>query len=564
MPRRSDYKTKTESKRKVWNAAMYIRLSREDGDKEESNSIGNQRLFLSNFLEGDADIKIYDEYIDDGYTGTNFNRPSFQRMIQDIKDKKVNCVVVKDLSRFGRNYIEVGEYIEKIFPFLDIRFISVGDMIDSFKSPQTANNLIVPFKNIINDEYCRDISNKVRASLDIRRKQGKFIGSFATYGYAKDPEDHNHLVIDDYAADVVRDIFRWYISGTPIIRIAKMLNNLGILNPTAYKRNKGFNYKHPSIAKNDGLWCDATVRKILTNRVYTGCLIQGKNKIRSYKIQKAMAVPEDQWIIVPDTHEPIISKEDFDTVQMLLDRYTRASPRQKHVFVLSGYMRCADCKKAMNRKLISQPYADYMYYICSTFKKMDHASCTKHTIRSDKVEAAVLEVLRKQIDLAVDMDSVIKRINETGKAQSDSKRLEAQIAAKKKEMSRIEGLKVDLYPDWKNGDISRDEYFSLKQRFDDQISVIKQEIASIEQKIQKQEDGIDSTNEFIASFTRYRNLEKLTREAVVELIDEIDVHEGGKITIHLRFSDAFQQAKDYILSNAEKIQDEPETNMVLV
>lgn len=564
MPRRSDYKSKSETRRKVWSAAIYIRLSREDGDKEESNSIGNQRLFLTNFLAEDADIEIFDEYIDDGYTGTNFNRPSFQRMIQDMKDQKVNCVVVKDLSRFGRNYIEVGEYIEKIFPFMDIRFISVGDMIDSFKNPQTANNLIVPFKNIINDEYCRDISNKVRASLDIRRKQGKFIGSFASYGYLKDPEDHNHLVIDDDAADVVRDIFRWYIGGTPIIGIAKRLNKMGVPNPTAYKKNQGFNYKHPSMRINDGLWCDATVRRILMNRVYTGCLVQGKNKIRSYKVQKAVAVPEDQWIIVPDTHDPIISKEDFDTAQMLLDRGTRVSPHQKHVFVLSGYMRCADCRKAMNRKLISQPYADYMYYVCSTFKKMDHTACSKHTIRSDKVEAAVLEVLRKQIDLAVDMDSVIKRIKESGKTQNGSKRLEAQIAAKQKELSRIEGLKVDLYPDWKNGDLSRDEYLTLKRRFEDQIGGIRQEIACMEQEVEKHDNGIDGTNEFITSFTKFRNLEKLTREAVVELVDEIDVHEGGKITIHLRFADAFQKAKDYILSNAQKVQDEPETNMVLV
>ena len=564
MPRRSSYRELKEQKQVEWNAALYIRLSREDGDKEESNSVGNQRILLNSFLDEDSGVKVFDEYVDDGYSGTNFNRPAFQRMMQDIKDKNVNCVVVKDLSRFGRNYIEVGEYIEKIFPFLDVRFISIGDMIDSFKNPQTANNLIVPFKNIINDEYCRDISNKVRASLDMKRKQGKFIGSFATYGYMKDPEDHNHLVIDEYAAEVVRDIFGWYLSGLSIIGISKKLNGMGIVNPTMYKKNKGYKYRHPSISINDGLWCDGTVRNILKNQIYTGCMVQGRNKIKSYKIQKTISVPEEQWIVVPNTHEPIISDKDFENAQILLDRNARVPSKKNRVYVLSGYMRCADCKKAMNHKNISQPYADYCYYVCSTFKKMSRGHCTKHTVRSDKVEKAVLEVLRKQIDLAVDMNDVIDRINKAGEAQKGSKRLDAQLDIKKEELSKIEEMKLGLYPDWKNGDITREEYLNLKKGFDEQIEAIKKEIGCINEEREKCSNGVDNTNEFISSFIKFRNLEKLTREAIVELVEEIDVHEGGKITVYLRFSDAFQQAKEYIIANEETIRDEPSTDIALI
>ncbi len=241
MPRTSKYvqaAAERPGQTALWRAGLYVRLSREDGDKEESDSIGNQRSFLQEFAALESDIAVHDIYIDDGYSGTNFERPSFQRMMDDLKSRVINCVIVKDLSRFGRNYIEVGQYIEKIFPFMDVRFISVGDMLDSVKNPQAMNNLIVPFKNIINDEYCRDISNKVRSSLDLKRKQGKFIGSFATYGYRKDPADHNHLVIDEEAAAVVRDIFGWFIGGMSILGIAKRLNALGVLNPTAYKRGQ--------------------------------------------------------------------------------------------------------------------------------------------------------------------------------------------------------------------------------------------------------------------------------------------------------------------------------------
>lgn len=220
----------------LWAPALYIRLSREDGDREESNSIASQRELLTEFVDTQTDMTSPRLYTDDGYTGTDFDRPDFQRMLNDLRAGIINCVIVKDLSRFGRNYVGVGEYLEHVFPLLNVRFISVSDNVDSYLDPRSVNNLVVPFKNILNDEYARDISNKVRASLDLKRRQGKFIGSFASYGYRKDPNDHSRLLIDEVAAAIVRDIFNWFIGGTSVLGIAKRLNEQGIPNPSAYKR----------------------------------------------------------------------------------------------------------------------------------------------------------------------------------------------------------------------------------------------------------------------------------------------------------------------------------------
>lgn len=552
MPRKSKYQTGAkEAAASLWRAALYVRLSREDGDKEESDSIGNQRELLASFVRLETDIEPYDVYMDDGYSGTNFERPAFQRMMEDVKKHVVNCVIVKDLSRFGRNYIEVGQYIEKIFPFLNVRFISVNDMLDSVKNPQAMNNLIVPFKNIINDEYCRDISNKVRSSLDLKRRQGKFIGSFAAYGYQKDPEDHNHLVVDEEAAAVVRQIFQWFVSGTSILGIARRLNELGIPNPTAYKKGCGLHYAHSTGDDNDGFWPDSSVRRILKNQVYTGCLVQGKNRIKSYKLKVSEAIPQEKWIIASDVHEPIIDRELFEQAQSLFERDMRASPRTGQVTLLAGLMKCADCGRAMNRKVISQPNRDYSYYLCSTFKKMKKGACTKHSIRSDRVEAIVLETLRRQIDAAVEMDSLIARINASAKANRSNQCLTRTLTQKEREKTSLEKMKLALYPDWKNGDLTREEYQQLRADFDRRIAGLEEALVRLRHEAERVGEGVDGSNAFLSVFVKYRNLEKLSREIVVELIDAIYVHQDGSLTIQFRFEDAFEQAVQYIRQNRQ-------------
>lgn len=552
MARKTKYEqSPSNGMTRLWRPALYVRLSREDGDREESDSVTSQRELLTEFVASQTDMTEPCLYTDDGCTGTDFDRPAFQRMLTDLRAGVVDCVIVKDLSRFGRNYVGVGEYLEKVFPLLGVRFISINDRVDSFLDPQSVNSLIVPFRNILNDEYARDISNKVRASLDLKRRQGKFIGSFASYGYRKDPADHSRLLIDEEAAAVVRDIFDWFLGGMSILGIAKRLNAAGVLNPSAYKRAQGMNYRHPASDKLDGLWPDSSVRRILKNRLYTGTMVQGKNRIKSHKLHVSEAVPEADWIEVEATHEAIIPPEQFERAQELLSRDTRTAPKRDQVYLFSGYLRCADCGRAMNRKQISQPYGDYYYYICSTFKKQSSGACTKHTIRSDRLEQAVLETLRQQIALAVEMDELIAAINRSGVRNRPVKRLLDERERLTQERASQERMMLDLYPDWKAGDISREEYHRLKDRFSRRLEQLDARLNELNTQLNEAQNGVDENNSFLTQFVKHRNLQTLTREVVVELIDMIYVHEGGGITIKFKFADAYAAAKDYIEGHAQ-------------
>lgn len=530
---------------KQWKAADYARISREDGDKEESDSIGTQFDIIDDYIAHNDDITFIDRYSDDGWSGTNFDRPDFMRLMEDIKKGKINCVIVKDLSRLGRNYILVGQYLEMIFPMLNIRFISVNDRIDSIKDPASINNALVSFKNVMNDEYCRDISNKVRSSLDRKRSKGEFIGSFASYGYMKDPDDHHHLIVDPVAAEVVKNIFDWFLQGMSILGIAKRLNHMGIPNPSAYKRQCGLNYKHPA-GQLDSAWPDSSVKRVLKNRLYVGDMVQSKNRTKSYKVQVSVAVPEESWTIVPNTHEAIIDREKFETVQQLLMRDTRTSPGINHVSIFAGYIRCADCLRAMGKKSVAQSYGTYHYYVCQTFRKAGRNLCTKHTIREKQLYDAVLATIQSQIDLAVSMDQLVNDLKSQNVRATKSSRLEKMLQLKEEEYEKVSRCRIDLYPDWKAGILSKDEYLSLKAKIGEQLEQIEIAIANIKEEISKYQSAPVSENKFISSFLRYRNIQVLTREVIVELIEMIYVHEGGTITIQFKYQDEYQRLLDLI------------------
>lgn len=530
---------------KQWKAADYARISREDGDKEESDSIGTQFDIIDDYIAHNDDITFIDRYSDDGWSGTNFDRPDFMRLMEDIKKGKINCVIVKDLSRLGRNYILVGQYLEMIFPMLNIRFISVNDRIDSIKDPASINNALVSFKNVMNDEYCRDISNKVRSSLDRKRSKGEFIGSFASYGYMKDPDDHHHLIVDPVAAEVVKNIFDWFLQGMSIIGIAKRLNHMGIPNPSAYKRQCGLNYKHPA-GQLDSAWPDSSVKRVLKNRLYVGDMVQNKNRTKSYKVQVSVAVPEENWVIVPNMHEAIIDREKFETVQQLLMRDTRTSPGINHVSIFAGYIRCADCLRAMGKKSVAQSYGKYHYYVCQTFRKAGRNLCTKHTIREKQLYDAVLATIQSQIDLAVSMDQLVNDLKSQNVRAAKSSRLEKMLQLKEEEYEKVSRCRIDLYPDWKAGILSKDEYLSLKAKIGEQLEQIEIAIANIKEEISKYQSAPVSENKFISSFLRYRNIQVLTREVIVELIEMIYVHEGGTITIQFKYQDEYRRLLDLI------------------
>lgn len=277
---------------KYWNetpvlAAGYLRLSRDDGDKLESDSIRSQRSLIEEFVNHHSEITWVGEYVDDGYSGTNFERPAFKRMMEDVKNKKVNCIMVKDLSRFGRNYIETGRYLEKLFPILGVRFIAINDSYDSAQQKDDVEQILVPFKNLLNDAYCRDISIKIRSQLEVKRKNGQFIGSFASYGYEKDPEDKNHLIVDEHAAETIRLIFNLKVEGRSSRHIAARLNELGIPAPMEYKKQQGLKFDNGRAGEERGGWRPGAVDRILRNELYTGTMVQGKSRKINYKVKNA-------------------------------------------------------------------------------------------------------------------------------------------------------------------------------------------------------------------------------------------------------------------------------------
>lgn len=545
--------------KKIWYIAKYIRLSREDGDDtDESNSVVSQDKILDDFIRelaqnSNDEYVVYDTYIDDGYSGTDFNRPDFQRLLRDMKDGHINMIITKDLSRLGRNYIEVGNYIEQIFPLFNIRFATKSEDIDSFYKPKSVNSIMVPFKNLINDEYCRDISNKIILANTARKKNGQYLGSFPIYGYKKDPEDKYKLIIDEEAAEVVRLIYKLFLEGKGRVTITKILNDKGIVNPTTYKqRVLKQKYINASNMKGNTLWSDSTVARILRNRMYTGTLIQGTKKMLNYKVHKLVNVPEEDWIVVENNHEAIIDKETFEKVQDIIARDTRIKgDGTGEVSLFAGYIRCADCKRAMNKKSTNNKLKTYYYYVCNTYRKKSKQICTKHTIRSDYLEKVVLESIKLQINLAIEMEKVIKKINKSEKRNLANSNLEKMINSKQNELEKYKKLKKSVYEDWKLGDISREDYLEYKSSYEKEIENIEMNIKYLEDEKIKYKEQILGDNDWIENLKKKKNITKLTRDIVIELIDCIYVHEKGEVTIKFKFADEYERMLEYIKMNEE-------------
>lgn len=370
----------------AWNVAVYLRLSKEDNESIESNSIVNQRELVEQYISSKSDLELVDYYIDDGYSGTNFNRPGFERLLQDMKNKKINCIIVKDLSRFARNHIEADMYFENIFPVLNIRFISVIENIDSFENPDSMDNLIVPFKNLLNDAYAKDISKKVKSALTAKRLNGEFIGTSATYGYIKNPKDKHKLIIDEEASKHVVQIFNGIIEGKTVSEIANELNKNNILTPAAYKRK---NEPESNNIETDKRWNAKMINKMLKDRIYVGDLIQGKKKVENYRSHKLITTKKDEWIIIQNNHESIISKDKFDKVQEIIEKNKCArSNEEKDLFY--RFLKCSDCGESFTLRRVK----NYEYYHCTSYVR--NGSCTSHSIRKDKLVELVIEEINKK------------------------------------------------------------------------------------------------------------------------------------------------------------------------
>ena len=507
-------------KKSVYYATSYYRLSNDDGDlltagKAESNSISNQRSLIQDFVKDKPDIILCKERIDDGFSGVDFERPAFKKMIEDIKNGKTDCIIVKDLSRFGRNYIEVGRYLEKIFPYLGVRFIAVNDHYDSVTANSTQTHLMVPFKNLLNDSYSRDISAKVRSQFELKRKNGDFIGSFAVYGYKKDENNKNHLMIDDYAASIVSDIFKWKLDGKSNDIIADQLNAMGVLSPAEYKKSLGLKYDTGFMSGKQALWSPVAVSRILRDQTYMGYVVQGKKTTLNYKVKKVIEKKPQEWVVVKEKHQPIISEEEFQLVQKVLAMDTRRSTKKQEVYLFSGLVICNDCGQSMVRKVVSAgkdkngKVRKYPYFICSTYKK-DKTQCKSHMIREHIVEQTLTIIVKNYMDLLGNLSQPF---------HSKGGRFDVQLQKVTGEISKLKSLKISLYEDLADGVIDKNEFFELKEYISERISQSKQQIIELNRE---QEQG------------KCKDITLLNRRILLKLIDQIEVFESNRIKITFR------------------------------
>lgn len=531
---------------KIWNATLYLRLSRDDGDKEESNSITGQRELLRDYISQRPEFREYAVRVDDGFSGSTFERPSFQKMIEDVKAGRTDCIIVKDLSRFGRNYLDAGEYIEKIFPFLGVRFIAVNDNYDSLGDKKASDDLIIPFKNLINEAYCRDISVKIRSQLEIKRKNGQFLGSFAAFGYLKDEQNKNKLVVDQYAADIVRDIFKWKLEGISPQDIADALNKLGVLSPMEYKRSLGMKFTTSFKTNSKALWSAGTVIRVLKNPIYTGVLVQGKETTPSYKVHKRITKDESEWSVIEDSHEAIISKIDFDSVQKVLKCDTRRSPGGKAVGLFSGMIFCGDCGASMVRKTVPADEKKYVYYVCSAHKQ--DKSCSLHRIRNNALEEIVLDSLKQHISEVVDMSELLEITDTAPLRTAQAQKVQRQLDKKHEEYEKLQKLLMSLYENLADGIIDREEYTRLKASFTARADEAEKQMDALREQLEDIHNH-GTENAWMNEFIKRQGLTSLDRAVVVALIDKILIHSNDVVEIIYRWQDEFAWQLDILRSS---------------
>lgn len=535
----------------TFKVAIYLRLSKEDDDlscssgaKSESNSISNQRKLIYDFMKSHPELELYDEYKDDGKSGSNFDRAEFQRMMKDIEAGKVNCVVVKDQSRFGRDYIDVGKYKEKIFPKLGVRFITINEGYDSL-SATSSDDLAFTINSFVYDFYIRDISTKIRTNLTAKKQNGEYAGAFVAYGYVKDSNDKSKLVVDQFAADVVRDIFRWKIEGLSPQNIAVRLNELGIPSPAEYKKLSGSNYKTSFQTSSKAVWSHVSVRRILKNEIYLGVMIQGKRTTPNYKTKTVVTKAESEWLRVEGTHEAIISVRDFELVQELLRDDTHCRAGDVIVPVYAGRIYCGDCGAAAVRKTVSYAGRRYVYYVCNA-NKHDKTVCSRHSIREDILGQVIYQTVRHQIDLLLDVDKALRQFENLSWEKHKLKQLDASIEIQEEVVRKNNTLRLGIYEDLRAGLLDRSEYESLKKELAERIAEATAAIEKLNKEKREILDGVSKQQSWIEQFRQYENVTELTRPMVIHLIERINIFEDSNIEIVFRHRNQIEEILRFI------------------
>ncbi len=522
--------------------ALYCRLSRDDGSDKESNSIENQKLMLSRYAK-EKGFENTRFYVDDGFTGTNFNRPDFKRMMEDVEAGYISTIIVKDMSRFGRNYVEVGLYTESYFPENNIRFIAITDLVDS----ADGDNEIIPFKNVMNEMYARDISKKVRSAKRIRGNMGEPL-SQPPYGYMKDPENPKRWIIEHEAASVVREIFRLYLEGYGQDKIARTLQDRGIKNCTSYWQERGIGRGGKKVQPNPYKWKSSTIGQILIRQEYCGDVVNFKTYSKSFKNKKRLQNPEENWKIFKDVHEPIIDRENFEAVQALIKKCKRRDPKpengDKNIFC--DFLVCAEC----GHKLwyhVNTRNKDIHYFSCSNYVKDYRGSCQhRHYVRADAIEQIVMLELKKMSACIRHNEEhfaeILARKTNSDKI-SEEKYLKAELERLISRNAKVERIYEKLYEDNMDGKVTDEWFMHMSRKYEEERIELRSKIS----KLREQQEQLNNKEKekalFISAVRKFMEMETLTAPLLHELIDHIDIYETegtGKnrtqrIVIHYRF-----------------------------
>jgi len=524
---------------RVYNVAIYIRLSREDEREGESHSIITQRSLLERYVEENK-YNLYDEYVDDGFSGTNFDRPAFNRMLRDIESGKVNMVITKDLSRLGRDYIGTGEFIEKYFPSKNVRYIALTDNIDT--ALDSTNNDIAPFKAIMNDYYAKDISKKIRTSLMAKQKDGKWVGGCPPLGYMIDPKDKNHLVPNEEEAPIIRKIFELANEGKSTYAIREFLISNNIPTASMIRGIRGSN-EIVSEAKK-GYWSCKTIMSILTNQLYTGDLVQNRRKKVNYKIKKIVNNPKSEWIIVENTHESLVAKETFEYVGKIIKKNSNR-PQKKVVRLLDGLLYCYECKHRLTilapRKSDNRTYLVCNYYRMNSKRKL----CTSHGFNYDYLEKGILKIIRNICKKYLDIENISSKVYSEFKKDEPIEKMNNIISKIKLELAKVNSNLDRMYLDKLEGKISEEMYERINNNLQEEISLKKSKIYELEQDVEKYRKVENTINDYKKMINNFIELQEPTREMMLQLIEKIEVHDNKRIDIYFNFKEL-----NFLLSNS--------------
>ena len=527
-----------KEKKVLFKAGLYARLSHEKEENIERGTIETQMELMKNYVKDHEDIVIEEEYYDASFTGTNFERPDFKRMLEDAKTGRINCIIVKDLSRLGRNYVEMGNYIERVFPFLNVRFIAVTDDFDSFR-PGT--DLMMPLKNIVNEFYAKDISKKVSTAHRRKWTTDEYMCGFAPYGYLKSKTEKNRIVVDEATAGNVRLIYKLFLDGKGYTPIAKYLNEQGIMSPLMYLKSLGYQQN----VRTNGVWTKTTVKSILTNQAYIGSAVHGKVVIEKYNNIPLHATDPSEWVVVENTHEPLIDKKTFEKVQervkeisdaYFAKEFTKHPPNEMNL--LKGKIVCGDCGKGM--RLSPRTTKSYVYF-CGTFSDGINPACSRHKIDQEEVNKAVFAQISNHMRCCIDALKVIRELNARSSGLKKYDVYEKAITRQRRELEKVNRKFSELYGDYSEHLINESEYLTLKQQYLLKSEALKKEIDNllVSQNLYSKNYKIDEDWENLIN--KYLKCRKLNKELADAFVDKVQVFEDGRISVNLVYDDCLEE-----------------------